>query len=114
MSELPIYEQMELSVRTSNCMRRAGIETMDQFLRLDRDDVMGWKNAGIRTWNEIADLQSQLNTSAAEHAFLRMPELAAMWNRQLDIINEDERKAARFAFKMDRSGYISCWERRDV
>jgi phenylalanine-4-hydroxylase len=114
MSELPIYKYLELSVRTSNCLRNAGIETLDQFLRLDRDDVLRWKGAGRKVWNEIAEVQASLTTGAAEHAFSRMPHLAALWNRQLDIINEDERKAARFMFTMDRAGYVSCWEKRGV
>lgn len=57
--ELPI-DQLELSVRTSNVLRMAGIETIEQFLELNRNYVMRLPNAGVKTWREVDEVQRYL------------------------------------------------------
>lgn len=52
---------LELSVRANNVLRAWGrVHTLDAFLALDRATVMSLKNAGMRTWREIQQLQATL------------------------------------------------------
>ena len=53
-------EELEFSVRTGNCIRGNGVTTIAELLSLERHTVLSWKNAGSRTWREIADMQSYL------------------------------------------------------
>ncbi len=53
-------EDLEFSVRTGNCLRAAEVSTIAELLLLQRHTVLGWKNAGARTWREIADMQSYI------------------------------------------------------
>jgi phage-related tail protein len=54
-------DDLELSVRTVNVLRRAEIRTIGEFLALDKATVTGLPNAGARTWNEIRETQDYLN-----------------------------------------------------
>jgi hypothetical protein len=50
-------DDLELSVRAGNVLRAAGIETIEQFMSLNRRAVMAMPKAGVRTWREIEDVQ---------------------------------------------------------
>lgn len=45
---------LELSVRSYNCLRRAGIFSINDFCKLDKDSLMHVKNLGRRSYAEIA------------------------------------------------------------
>jgi len=51
---------LELSVRTSNVLRVAEIESLEAFMALTKPTVMGWQHAGARTWKEISEMQEYL------------------------------------------------------
>ena len=56
--ELPI-EEMDLSVRSYNCLKRAGINTVDDLIKKSRGDMLKVKNLGIKSIDEvIAKLES--------------------------------------------------------
>ena len=56
--ELPI-EEMDLSVRSYNCLKRAGINTVEDLLKKSRADMLKVKNLGIKSIEEvIAKLES--------------------------------------------------------
>ena len=56
--ELPI-EEMDLSVRSYNCLKRAGINTVEDLTRKTRGDILKVKNLGIKSIDEvIAKLES--------------------------------------------------------
>ena len=56
--ELPI-EEMDLSVRSYNCLKRAGINTVEDLLKKSRGDMLKVKNLGIKSIEEvIAKLES--------------------------------------------------------
>lgn len=56
--ELPI-EEMDLSVRSYNCLKRAGINTVDDLIKKSRSDMLKVKNLGIKSIDEvIAKLES--------------------------------------------------------
>lgn len=45
---------LDLSVRSYNCLRRAGILSINDFCKLDKDSLMQVKNLGKRSYAEIA------------------------------------------------------------
>ena len=61
LTQLPFrVDELELSVRSSNVLRLAGVTTIEEFARLTKDQVMGFANAGRKTWNEIEEAQAWL------------------------------------------------------
>lgn len=55
---MSIIDDLEMSVRASNVLKKMGVETMDDFMALTRQTVMAQKNAGRRTWNEVLEMQT--------------------------------------------------------
>ena len=48
-------EDLQLSVRSLNCLKRAGIRTVGELLTYSEEDVMKLKNFGQKSLDEIAD-----------------------------------------------------------
>lgn len=46
-------EDMDLSVRSNNCLRRAGIMTIDDLVKKSKDDMLKVKNLGSKSLDEI-------------------------------------------------------------
>jgi hypothetical protein len=62
-----ILDQLELSVRAQNVLRaRGGVDTLSDFMALTRTEVMSLPKVGVRTWNEIADMQNILRADPPE------------------------------------------------
>lgn len=53
-SDHPIHE-LELSIRSENCLLRGGIQTMGDLLRKSRDDLLKIRNLGKKSLKEIED-----------------------------------------------------------
>lgn len=61
--ELAVYEklrlpisELELSVRSSNCLREANIKTIADLVKKTEDEMLGFKNFGKKSLNEIKEL----------------------------------------------------------
>ena len=52
---LPISE-LELSVRSSNCLREAGIKSIADLVKRTEDEMLGFKNFGKKSLTEIKEL----------------------------------------------------------
>jgi DNA-directed RNA polymerase subunit alpha len=52
---LPISE-LELSVRSSNCLREAGIKTIADLVKKSEDELLNFKNFGKKSLTEIQEL----------------------------------------------------------
>lgn len=50
--ELPI-EEMDLSVRSYNCLKRAGVNTVEDLIKKSRGDMLKVKNLGIKSIDEV-------------------------------------------------------------
>ena len=50
--ELPI-EEMDLSVRSYNCLKRAGVNTIEDLIKKSRNDMLKVKNLGIKSIDEV-------------------------------------------------------------
>ena len=46
-------EQLGLSVRASKCLKRASIYTLADLLQYSREDLLGFKNFGQKSANEV-------------------------------------------------------------
>ncbi|HZQ98506.1 MAG TPA: DNA-directed RNA polymerase subunit alpha [Chloroflexota bacterium] len=67
--DVPI-EDLDLSVRAYNCLKRAGITKVGQVLEMTEDDLLGVRNFGRKSLDELRD-------SLAERGFLEGSRLAA-------------------------------------
>lgn len=79
-----IINELELSVRTSNTLKRLGdVDTMEDFMALTEGRVRAVRGAGRRTWNEIRDVQThfrQIEKRRAESA--RATPSVASWSER--------------------------------
>ncbi len=60
--ETPI-EDLQLSVRSLNCLKRAGIRTVGELLTYSEEDVMKLKNFGQKSLDEISEKLAERNLS---------------------------------------------------
>lgn len=54
-------EELDLSVRSYNCLKRAGINTVDDLVRRTEEDMMKVRNLGKKSLQEVKEKLSQLN-----------------------------------------------------
>lgn len=65
--ENSVLDSLELSVRADRVLRDYGrIKTLDDFMALNKAQVMALKGAGMRTWGEIKTLQKNLRDGHPE------------------------------------------------
>ena len=51
---MPI-EDLGLSVRTYNCLKRSGITKVGQVLQMDRKELLSVRNFGLKSYEELQD-----------------------------------------------------------
>ena len=56
-AEMPI-EDLQLSVRTLNCLKRSGITRVGQILTMTRKELLGVRNFGMKSYDELRDALS--------------------------------------------------------
>jgi DNA-directed RNA polymerase subunit alpha len=54
-------EEMELSVRSSNCLRRANIKTLGDLVRRTEQDMLKYRNFGKQSLKEIGEILGGMN-----------------------------------------------------
>ncbi|MFI5359156.1 MAG: DNA-directed RNA polymerase subunit alpha [Halanaerobiales bacterium] len=59
-------EELELSVRSSNCLKRAGINTVGELINKSEEDLMKVRNLGKKSLDEIKGKLAELNLSLKE------------------------------------------------
>jgi len=59
-------EELDLTTRTSNCLRRADITKVGQLLQMDEKDLLAVRNLGSKSIDEIRE-------KLVEHKFLSIP-----------------------------------------
>ena len=57
--EMPI-EELELSVRSYNCLKRAGINTVDELTQKTQDEMMKVRNLGKKSLEEVDNKLDEL------------------------------------------------------
>jgi len=59
---LPISE-LELSVRSANCLKDANIKTISELVRKSESELLTFRNFGKKSLTEINDLLKVMNIS---------------------------------------------------
>lgn len=75
--------ELKLVPRTINALKTNGVSSMDKFLTLTKEQVMGWKNCGHLTWRNIEECRAGLGEGGSSvlrpiqaHHFNSMKEVA--------------------------------------
>lgn len=58
-------DRLELSVRSANVIKGAGISSYEAFMGLTRENVVMLPGGGIRVWREVSDVQENLKNVQA-------------------------------------------------
>ncbi len=61
--EYPSIEELELSVRAYNCLKREGIDTVEKLLEYAEDDLLNIRNLGQKSIQEVKDKIKELGLS---------------------------------------------------
>jgi DNA-directed RNA polymerase subunit alpha len=61
-------EQLDLSVRTMNCLRRGGVSTVGELISKKPKDLLQLRNFGQKSFNEIEDKLKELGLSLSPQA----------------------------------------------
>jgi len=54
-------EELELSVRSSNCLRAANIQTLGELVTKSEPEMLKYRNFGRKSLNEIGALLEDMN-----------------------------------------------------
>ena len=60
-------EELDLSVRSFNCLKRAGINTVEDLINKSQDDMMKVRNLGIKSLEEVTGKLRSLGFEFASH-----------------------------------------------
>ncbi|NLY52918.1 MAG: DNA-directed RNA polymerase subunit alpha, partial [Firmicutes bacterium] len=60
--EMPI-EELDLSVRSYNCLKRAGVNTVEELTRKTEEDMLKVRNLGKKSLQEVKDKLAELGLS---------------------------------------------------
>ena len=61
--EYPSIEELELSVRAHNCLKREGIDTIEKLLEYSEDELLDIRNFGQKSIHEVKDKIKELGLS---------------------------------------------------
>ena len=56
-------EELDLSVRSYNCLKRAGINTVEELVQRDEEEMMKVRNLGRKSLEEVQQKLSALGLS---------------------------------------------------
>jgi len=58
--EYPSIEELELSVRAYNCLKREGVDTVEKLLEYTEDELLDFRNFGQKSIQEVKDKIKEL------------------------------------------------------
>jgi len=61
--EYPTIEELELSVRAYNCLKREGVDTVEKLLEYTEDELLDIRNFGQKSIQEVKDKIKELELS---------------------------------------------------
>jgi len=74
-------EEMELSVRSSNCLKTANIKMIGELVQKTESEMLRYRNFGRKSLNEIKEILSEMGLSLGmDLSYLDSPELTAKKN----------------------------------
>ena len=80
-------EHLELSVRSSNCLKSAGIERIYELVQKSEDELLKTKNFGRKSLAEIKETLANLNLGLSLDLHPKLVERI-----QADVLEEKKRK----------------------
>ena len=60
-------EELDLSVRSSNCLKRAGINTVEELIQRNEEDMMRVRNLGRKSLEEVQQKLAMLGLSLRQN-----------------------------------------------
>lgn len=60
-------EELGLSVRAHNCMKRSGINTLQEIAGLEPEELASIKNLGVKSYNEIVEMLKTYGADTAKY-----------------------------------------------
>ena len=69
---MPIRE-LNISVRTYNCLRRHGVSTVGELSEMTKEDLMRVRNLGKRNYDEILEKLDDIGISLASEDRKELP-----------------------------------------
>jgi len=63
LQEYPSIEELELSVRAFNCLKREGVDTVEKLLEYTKDELLDIRNFGQKSIQEVKDKIKELGLS---------------------------------------------------
>jgi len=85
-------DEMELSVRSFNCLKNAGIQTIGELVQKSESDMLQTKNFGRKSLAEIKEILSSMNLSfgmRVEGGYAKKVEEAVELPPESDDVEED-------------------------
>lgn len=96
-------DDLDLSVRTYNCLKRAGIDTIDELCELTRDDVISIRNISQKCLDEINEKLSEVGRGLKQNH--QLPRCTHEADTECNMINI---KPIAESLGMDCNGKC-CW-----
>lgn len=81
-------EELDLSVRSSNCLKNANIHTIGELTKKTEDDLAKTRNFGKKSLAEIKDKLQEHGLTLGMTDYTRLKEAISMENKEKEEINE--------------------------
>jgi DNA-directed RNA polymerase subunit alpha len=88
-------EQLDLSVRTMNCLRRGGISTVGELIGKKAKDLLQLRNFGQKSFHEIQDKLKELGLSLSAQVGAKdemLPEEESPEEAEMEVETSEERE----------------------
>ena len=110
-------EEMDFSVRSYNCLKRSGIDTIGQLNGMKAEDLMSIKNLGKTSVNEIFEKLMDLNSGSI--VMLAAPSTVSVfadkWGvKRYDVSIDDMHFSVRAYNVLNSNGYTSLSQLVDL
>ena len=69
---MPI-EELNISVRTYNCLRRHGVSTVGELSEMTKEDLMRVRNLGRKNYDEVLEKLNNIGISLASEDEEELP-----------------------------------------
>jgi len=79
-------EDLDLSMRAYNCLRRSGLMTVGQVLEKSEEELLALRNFGRKSYDELRERLDQLGLLAADHVEEELMEAPPLGDEEAPIV----------------------------
>ena len=83
-------DELELSVRSANCLRAAGIETLKDLVQRSESEMLKYRNFGRKSLNELNDILKELGLSFGMDISKYQPFIEEEEEKERIVVEEEE------------------------